>query len=57
MDLVKLIYVETPEKLWNAAARNVQQHLKKLEKQKRIISKSHELLNGETNIVWKYVVQ
>ncbi|XP_047544525.1 beta-lactamase-like protein 2 homolog [Vanessa atalanta] len=36
MDLVKVIYVETPEQLWPAAAYNVSHHLKKLTKENKI---------------------
>ncbi|XP_050362213.1 beta-lactamase-like protein 2 homolog [Nymphalis io] len=36
MDLVKVIYVETPEHLWSAAAYNVSHHLKKLTKENKI---------------------
>ncbi|XP_046961120.1 beta-lactamase-like protein 2 homolog [Vanessa cardui] len=36
MDLVKVIYVETPEELWPAAAYNVSHHLKKLTKENKI---------------------
>ncbi|KAK5646322.1 hypothetical protein RI129_004786 [Pyrocoelia pectoralis] len=36
MDLVRLIYRDTPEKLWKAAAFNVNHHLIKLLKEKRV---------------------
>lgn len=48
MDIVKTIYADIPQNLWIAAARNVSQHLKKLEKEHKIHSKKN---NDE--IVWK----
>ncbi|KAB0797143.1 hypothetical protein PPYR_08137 [Photinus pyralis] len=36
MDLVRLIYRDTPEKMWRAAAYNVNHHLLKLLKEKRV---------------------
>ena len=36
MDLVKVIYTETPEKLHSAAAVNVTYHLNKLEKENKV---------------------
>lgn len=50
MDIVKIIYADIPKNLWIAAAKNVSQHLKKLEKEQKIQSKrSHD------EIVWKYL--
>lgn len=54
MDLVKIIYVETPEQLWKAAARNVFQHLKKLEKEHMVQSKMQESSGDEKCVLWKY---
>jgi len=36
MDIVKVVYTETPESLHGAAAINVKHHLKKLEKEKKV---------------------
>lgn len=56
LDLVKLIYIETPEHLWKAAARNVLQHLKKLAKENRIMSMKQETeTNEKINLTWKYL--
>ncbi|XP_011568241.3 beta-lactamase-like protein 2 homolog [Plutella xylostella] len=49
MDLVKMIYTETPEHLWPAAANNVNHHLTKLTKEKKISCTSVE---GENR--WQY---
>ncbi|XP_011647872.1 endoribonuclease LACTB2 [Pogonomyrmex barbatus] len=37
MDIVKLIYKDTPEKLWLAAAFTVEQHLRKLNKEGKVL--------------------
>lgn len=50
MDIVKVIYAEIPKNLWIAAAKNVGQHLRKLEKEHKIESKQN---NDE--FVWKYL--
>lgn len=54
MDLVKLIYTETPEHLWPAAAKNVAQHLKKLEKENRIESEEQTAFDANMCVVWKW---
>lgn len=46
MQLVRTIYKDTPEQLWQAAAYNVGHHLRKLTKEKKVIEK-----NG----TWMYV--
>lgn len=53
LDLVKLIYTETPEHLWPAAANNVSQHLKKMLKEKRIQSEEQTTFDGNMCVVWK----
>lgn len=53
MDLVKVIYIETPKQLWKAAAHNVLQHLKKLEKEQKVQSVSKQNDTDE-RIEWKY---
>lgn len=45
MQLVRQIYKDTPEQLWQAAAYNVKHHLRKLTKEKKLIEK---------NDGWKY---
>ncbi|XP_031627504.1 beta-lactamase-like protein 2 homolog [Contarinia nasturtii] len=55
MDLVKIIYIETPEQLWRAAAHNVKQHLKKLEKEHKIESKIFDSPDEPDGIKWKYL--
>ncbi|PZC83255.1 beta-lactamase-like protein 2 homolog [Helicoverpa armigera] len=49
MDLVKLIYTETPENLWPAAAYNVNHHLTKLTKENKLYCTTTD---GETR--WQY---
>ncbi|XP_071504533.1 endoribonuclease LACTB2-like [Diadema antillarum] len=48
MDLVKIIYTETPEVLYPAAARNVSHHLQKMEKEGKITKSS-----SDGNYRWK----
>lgn len=50
MDIVKVIYAEIPKNLWIAAAKNVGQHLRKLEKEHNIESKQNN-----DRFVWKYL--
>lgn len=53
MDLVKIIYTETPQQLWEAAAHNVKQHLKKLEKDHKVQCQKIDLPSSSK---WKYLV-
>lgn len=55
MDLVKIIYIETPEQLWRAAAHNVTQHLRKLEKGQKIESKKDDPADEPGLLKWKYL--
>lgn len=57
MDLVRIIYADTPAQLWKAAARNVSQHLKKLQKERVIQSKEQESTDGEQLTKWKYLLR
>lgn len=57
MDLVGIIYADTPQQLWKAAARNVSQHLKKLQKDQVIQSKEQEPTDGEQLTKWKYMLR
>lgn len=50
MDLVKMIYTETPEHLWAAAAYNVNHHLVKLTKENKI-----KCINSDGENRWQYV--
>lgn len=49
MDLVEIIYQETPKELWPAAAYNVRQHLTKLTKERQIIE-----LTKDGITFWQY---
>lgn len=57
MDLVKIIYIETPEQLWAAAAHNVKQHLKKLEKDHKVQCNKIDLSHDQNCSKWKYLAQ
>lgn len=49
MDIVKLVYADTPQHLWLAAARNVIQHLGKLVKERKI-----KKLNENEEMLWQF---
>lgn len=49
MDIVKIIYKETPKALWMAAALNVNHHLRKLKKEHKAI----EIVENSST-VWMY---
>lgn len=49
MDLVEIIYKETPKELWPAAAYNVRQHLTKLAKERQVIESTEDSVS-----VWQY---
>lgn len=55
LDLVRIIYTDTPEQLWGAAARNIVQHLKKLEKELKVEKKVSNFDYHEKNchVLWK----
>lgn len=55
MDLVKIIYTETPEQLWRAAAHNVMQHLKKLDRERKVESKRVDTFCDQNQLKWKYL--
>lgn len=55
MDLVRIIYIETPEQLWRAAAHNVTQHLKKLERGQKIESRKDDPSDEPGLLKWKYL--
>lgn len=55
MNLVKVIYIETPEQLWRAAAHNVKQHLKKLEKDHKVESKLTDPFDKQSQLTWKFL--
>lgn len=42
MDIVQIIYKQTPQKLWPAAAINVGHHLEKLQKENKVMGKKGE---------------
>lgn len=48
MDLVEIIYAETARNLWRAAAKNVEHHLTKLKREKRVI----DLIEND-RVLWK----
>lgn len=54
MDLVKIIYIDIPEHLWLAAARNVNQHLKKMQKENIIVEKRGGTNDDKEIMKFKY---
>lgn len=51
MQLVQVIYVETPQELWPAAAYNVEHHLQKMAKEDRIVAG----VNEDDEEAWRFV--
>lgn len=56
MHLVKIIYTEIPEQLWRAAAHNVSQHLRKLQRERKVQSKPIDSSNEDGQFKWKYAM-
>lgn len=48
MDLVEIIYVDTPKHLWTAAAANVSHHLSKLKKENYVVDRVEK-----SRVMWK----
>lgn len=49
MELVEVIYTDTPKELWAAAAYNVHQHLTKLTKERQV-----NALTKDGHAVWQF---